>query len=230
MIYRFKTDFMRQIAMLFSLGYTRWFGGEIPLNPHYKFVSLKARFDELYAINATAQQRFRRREKGVANCKFLVWFDEKNATLLWVLLATEGDVYNEEKFYDGMNKKTRISVSGYELKIVPHRGRKPSVSWAMKKETYEKWHADIKKSIRTRNDENIEKLWYSLRRVAGFSELRRQVFKLQRYAMTEWKRSRRGEYPYEKIFVGWLGRFKQSETITDEELLLIAKSKKADIF
>lgn len=38
---------MRQIAMLFSLGYTRWFGGEIPLNPHYKFVSLKARFDEL---------------------------------------------------------------------------------------------------------------------------------------------------------------------------------------
>lgn len=48
--------------------------------------------------------------------------------------------------------------------------------------------------------------------------------------MTEWKRSRRGEYPYEKIFVGWLGRFKQSETITDEELLLISKSKKADIF
>ncbi|HFP0197859.1 TPA: hypothetical protein ACHKJJ_005090 [Escherichia coli] len=47
MIYSFKTDFMRQIAMLFSLGYTRWFGGEIPLNPHYKFVSLKARFDEL---------------------------------------------------------------------------------------------------------------------------------------------------------------------------------------
>lgn len=90
MIYRFKTDFMRQIAMLFSLGYTRWFGGEIPLNPHYKFVSLKARFDELYAINATAQQRFRRREKGVANCKFLVWFDEKMQLFYGCYLQQKG--------------------------------------------------------------------------------------------------------------------------------------------
>ncbi|GCT03524.1 hypothetical protein HmCmsJML008_04454 [Escherichia coli] len=73
----------------------------------------------------------------------------------------------------------------------------------------------------------MEKFWWSLKGGAGFVELLRQVFKLQRYAMTEWKRSRIGEYPYEKIFVGWLGRFKQSETITDEELLLIAKSKKS---
>lgn len=217
-LYCYKTDFLRHIAKLVAQGYPFYLSGEMSAKPHYKLVSLEAKFDERDAINATAQQRFRRKLKGLANSQLLAWCDTDNGLFYWVLLSTEGLHGSPEPLKDSRKKKQRVTVTGYELKQTPRKDRAPTWSWAMTKTTYEYWHADIQRAIRHRDDMRLRQIWYSLRRVGGFYALRTQVFKLQRYAMSEWKRSRSGDYPFEKIFVGWVGKFKQTDMITLDDI------------
>ncbi|EKJ5694734.1 hypothetical protein PJO24_004976 [Salmonella enterica] len=218
MIFRFKTDYMRYINRLVSRGYFYWIAGEMDTEPHYKIVSMLAKFDERYSVNASPQQRFRRRQKELASVQFLAWFCVKNLRLYWILLATEGQLDEGEVFQDSRLKKQRIRLEGYELKRQPRKGMAPALSWAMTRETYEYWHSEIRLAIRQRDDRELRQIWYSLRRVAGFRSLRKQVYRLQSYAVAEWKRSRRGDYTFEKIFVGWVGKFQKAETLSLDEL------------
>lgn len=218
MIFRYKTDYMRYITRLVSQGYIFWLSGEMDADPHYKIISMLAKFDDRYSVNATSQQRFRRRQKGLASVRFLAWFCLKTLRLHWILLATEGQLDGGETFHDSRLKKQRIQISGYELKRQPRKGMSPALSWAMTPETYEYWRSEIRFAIRQRDNQEFRQIWYSLRRVAGFRTLRKQVYRLQSYAIAEWKRSRKGDYPIEKIFVGWVGKYQKAETLTPEQV------------
>ncbi|EBH0783660.1 hypothetical protein FJ875_26310 [Salmonella enterica] len=224
MIFRYKTDYLRYIIRLVSQGYTFWISGEMDAVPHYKIVSMLAKFDDRYSIHATSQQRFRRRQKDLASVRFLAWFCPRTFRLHWILLATDGQLAGDEIFHDSRLKKQRIQVSGYELKLQPRKGMLPALSWAMTPETYEFWRSEIRLAIRQRDNQEFRQIWYSLRRVAGFRTLRKQVYRLQSYAIAEWKRSRKGDYPVEKIFVGWVGKFQKAETLTLEHIRNASKT------
>lgn len=59
------------------------------------------------------------------------------------------------------------------------------------------WETRIKTAIRTRNDEALRQALHSLRQIPGFWEIRDQAFELAKLLKKEWKRSRRGDFPWE---------------------------------
>lgn len=225
-VFLYKTQFLQKISFLVSRGYRYWLSGSLDPEPAYKGRTMLTKFDELYAINATMQQRYRRRIKGLSNSKLLMWMNEKEKKIEWILLATEGIHDAVSQLKDSHNKKSRIEITGYELKRLPVSAHVPVWTWTMTRQEYEKWHDNIQNSIRKNDSSAMRQILYSLRRICGFKGLRKQVFRLQHFAIAEWKRSRRGDYPYEKIYVGWIGGFSKAETLTYTEAIKKLKQLK----
>ena len=71
---------------------------------------------------------------------------------------------------------------------------------------------------------NKQALW-SLRRVPGFSESRRQAFALEQFAHGQWKRTQRGEWPFEGLFIGWLGRYQKPTLLDVADLIKVNNHK-----
>lgn len=226
LVFKFKTQFFHYLERLVSQGYRYWFSGKISTKEAHKVIALQAKFATQCSTDATENQRYRRRKKGLANSQLRAWYDEKNKQLIWILLATDGIHVYSEQLQDSQNKKTRITITGYELKQTPRKNSDPRWTWMMTADTYDYWHAEIQQAIRKHHDDRLKQIWYSLRRVAGFHGVREQVFKLQTYALSEWRRSRKGDYPYEKIYVGWVGSFNHAEIFTLEELVLSMNKNK----
>ena len=225
MIFKHKTDFMREIVRLVAHGYHYW---TIGTTDPKKLSGLMLKFDDRYAINATPQQRYRRKGKGECNAQFLAWQDETGA-VIWLLLATEGEgvVRQLEALKDCREKKTRIGLTGYELVKTPRKGEGATAQWTFRinSENYTAWEERLKTAVRKwhpHNDDLLKQALWSLRRIPGFSEARRQGFALESYAKAQWKRVQRGEWPFECIFIAWLGRY-QKPTLIDLPDLLKAK-------
>ena len=225
MIFKHKTDFMREVVRLVAHGYHWYTSGTT--DPK-KLSALILKFDDRYAINATPQQRYRRKSKGDSNTQLLAWQDETGA-VIWLLLATEGEgvVRQLEALKDCREKKTRIGLTGYELVKTPRKGEGATAQWTWRidSENYAAWEERLKTAVRkwhTHNDDLLKQALWSLRRIPGFSEARRQGFALESYAKAQWKRVQRGEWPYEGLFIGWLGRY-QKPTLLEPSALLKAK-------
>ena len=127
MIFKHKTDFMREVVRLVAHGYHYWTTGTT--DPK-KLSGLMLKFDDRYSINATPQQRYRRKSKGDSNTQLLVWQDETGA-VIWLLLVTEGEgvVRQLEALNDCREKKTRIGLTGYELVKTPRKGEGATAQW-----------------------------------------------------------------------------------------------------
>ena len=223
MIFKHKTDFMREVVRLVAHGYHWYTTGTT--DPK-KLSGLMLKFDDRYAINATPQQRYRRKAKGECNTHFLALPDESGA-VFWLLLVTEGEgvVRQLEALKDCREKKTRIGLTGYELLKTPRKGATAQWTWRIDSENFKAWEERLKTAVRKwhpHNDDLLKQSLWSLRRIPGFSEARRQGFALESYAKAQWKRSQRGEWPYEGLFIGWLGRY-QKPTLIDLPDLLKAK-------
>lgn len=216
MIYKHKTDLMREIIRLVSHGYHHWISGSV--DPK-KTKALVWKFEDRYSVNSTSQQRYRRKAKGLANVRLLMWPNDDSGKIEWWLFATDGEseIFQMEKMTDLRSKTGRVNLTGYELVKTPRSGRSAQWSWRMTKSTYEQWRERIKTAVRrqrqTPDDSLIRQALFSLRRVPGFAESRRQAFALEKYAISEWKRVRRGDWPYERIFVGWVGRYVEATKV-----------------
>ena len=228
MIFKHKTDFMREAVRLVAHGYHHWTTGTT--DPK-KLSALMLKFDDRYSINATPQQRYRRKAKGECNAHFLVWQDD-TGSVLWLLLVTEGEgvVRQLEDLRDCREKKTRIGLTGYELVKTPRKGEGASAQWTWRidSENYAAWEERLKTAVRKwhpHNDDLIKQALWSLRRVPGFSESRHQAFALEKFAQGQWKRTQRGDWPFEGVFIGWLGRY-QKPTLLDISALLKANTHK----
>ena len=225
MIFKHKTDFMREVVRLVAHGYHYWTTGTT--DPK-KLSGLMLKFDDRYAINATPQQRYRRKSKGDSNTQFLAWQDETGA-VIWLLLVTEGEgvVRQLEALKDCRERKTRIGLTGYELVKTPRKGEGATAQWTWRidSENFKAWEERLKTAVRKwhpHNDDLLKQALWSLRRIPGFSESRRQAFALEQFAQGQWKRTQRGEWPFERLFIGWLGRY-QKPTLIDLPDLLKAK-------
>ncbi len=225
MIFKHKTDFMREIVRLVAHGYHWYTNGTT--DPK-KLSGLMLKFDDRYAINATPQQRYRRKAKGECNTQFLAWQDE-TGSVIWLLLSTEGEgvVRQLEALQDCREKKHRIQLTGYELVKTPRKGEGATAQWTFRisSENYAAWEERLKTAVRKwhpHNDDLLKQALWSLRRIPGFSETRRQGFALEGYAKAQWKRVQRAEWPFEGVFIAWLGRY-QKPTLIDLPDLLKAK-------
>ena len=228
MIFKHKTDYMREVVRLVAHGYHWYTSGTT--DPK-KLSGLMLKFDDRYSINATPQQRYRRKSKGDSNAQFLAWQDETGA-VLWLLLVTEGGgiVRQLESLRDCREKKSRIGLTGYELVKTPRKGEGASAQWTWRidSENYAAWEERLKSAVRKwhpHNDDLIKQALWSLRRVPGFSESRHQAFALEKFAQGQWKRTQRGDWPFEGVFIGWLGRY-QKPTLLDISALLKANTHK----
>lgn len=216
---------MREIVRLVAHGYHWYTTGTT--DPK-KLSGLMLKFDDRYAINATPQQRYRRKSKGDSNTQFLAWQDETGA-VIWLLLVTEGEgvVRQLEALKDCRERKTRIGLTGYELLKTPRKGEGATAQWTWRidSENFKAWEERLKTAVRKwhpHNDDLLKQALWSLRRIPGFSESRRQAFALEQFAQGQWKRTQRGEWPFERLFIGWLGRY-QKPTLIDLPDLLKAK-------
>ena len=210
---------------LVAHGYHYW---TIGTTDPKKLSGLMLKFDDRYSINATPQQRYRRKSKGDSNTQFLAWQDETGA-VIWLLLVTEGEgvVRQLEALKDCRERKTRIGLTGYELVKTPRKGEGATAQWTWRidSENYAAWEERLKTAVRKwhpHNDDLLKQALWSLRRIPGFSESRRQAFALEQFAQGQWKRTQRGEWPFERLFIGWLGRY-QKPTLIDLPDLLKAK-------
>jgi len=217
MIIQHKTDLMRQMIRLISHGYQYWVSGSVPAS---KATAMTLKFDDRYSVKATSQQRYRRKKRGEANAQLLMWPVPDSEDIQWWLLATEGTglIHQMETLCDGTKRSSRIEITGYELLKTPREGNRPTWTWRMTTDNYEQWQKRLRDAVRYRRYEAIGQAIFSLRRVPGFSESRRQAFLLERLAIAEWKRSQKDEWPHERIYIGWLGRYQKAKEINIKNL------------
>jgi hypothetical protein len=206
-----KTDALRRLLHLVSHGYTRYTAGQV--DPK-KAEALALKFADRYAVTATEMQRYRRKQAGQANAALVLFGSGKGTELLaWWLLVTPGEglVAQLETLRDATAKGQRIIWPGgdYELVKTPRKALEASWTWRMTPATVEAWEERIKTAIRTHNDEALRQALHSLRRVPGFRDTRAQAFALAKLIKKEW--SRRGDFLYADVFVGFLGRYTKAE-------------------
>ena len=228
-IFRFKTDAMRQLLNLTSRGYTLWTSGQV--SPK-KCPALVYKFRDRYDIDATHQQRYRAKKKGLCITTLILWQDDPDTVHWWLLTtAGEGVIKDLEKLNDAKINKHRLTCTGYELVKTPRKDNPARWSWRMTKDTEAEWHRRFQRSIRSQDKMILKQSVYSLKRVPAFAESRRQVFAIMRKAKNEWIRTRKGPWPYEDFKQGWIGRYKPFRTteVKRNSIKSGRKSKKLEL-
>lgn len=211
-----KTDALRKLQMLVSRGNYLWTGGKVPA---IKFEALAVKFTDRYRLDLTHAQRVYRRRTGQAVAHLVAWHESRGQVRWWLLASPgEGLITELENLQDARSKPGRIEVNGYELLQAPIKGRETTWTWRNTKANYSAWQERITTAIRQHNDFHLRQTLYSLRRTPGFAALRREALLLYRFAQAEWKRFRRGDWPYGEIFLGWLGKYRTGETRSAKEI------------
>lgn len=222
-----KTEAMKRLVYLIAHGYTRYTTGVIPVS---KSASLVMKFQDRYAIDRDSMQRYRSRKKGEANA-FLVMWGEKDATeLRWWLLVTEGQgtVTDLETLHDVGDKKHRIELTGYEVIRLPREGRAPDWTWRMTSDTCAQWQERLRASVRHKREDLLNQAIWSLRRVPGFSQVRKQAFSLVKAAEGDWKRVRGNGEPFPHTFaLGFEGRHRAATKVQTADLAKKSRRKAA---
>lgn len=211
-VHRRKTGAMRELQHLVSRGHTRWVGGEVVPR---KLEALALKFADRYAIDRSAQQRWRCKKRGLANASLVSWFDSENDRVLWWLLVTPGSglVEDLEKLAETGNKRSRITLTGYELVKAPRRGKEAAWTWRMTKATEEAWRERVRTVFRHGTEDQCRQALYSLSRVPGFHGARSQAWELIQQTRADWKRSQPDEWPFGKVLIPWVGRYKSADTM-----------------
>jgi hypothetical protein len=175
---------MQRIADYVRSGHHAWTGGEVPL---HKTAALVRKFDRLYGIGRTRNQRATDKSHAVAGATLILYCPQTAAglphtdTLLWVLLVTAGEslAHTVETLQDARLRPGRLRWGDYELVQIARPGQvKPAWSWRLKEAAYEDWRHRILQTVRHKNSFQIEQLQAELLRLPGFSGVRVQGKKL----------------------------------------------------
>jgi hypothetical protein len=199
---------MRRLLHLVSHGSTWWTGGQVDRR---KAEALVLKFQDRYRINATPDQRWRAKTRGEASAALvLIEGAEPTDLLSWWLVVTPGEglVRQMEVLRDARRKGQRLEVTGYELVQTPRVGRLASWTWRMTAATVDAWQERWRVAVRHRSDDQLRQALWSLQRVPGFREIRAQAYALHRQAVADWTRTQHEPWPYEALFVGWVGQYR----------------------
>lgn len=213
-IFKHKTSAMQKISNAVSRGAHRYIQGSISKT---KFQTLYWKFVDRYEIERSSQQRWRKSKSGFANSELIAWLHPIDKSKIeFALLVTDGEgvVCDLEQLKDCRKKKERIVLEpGYELICLARKGMSPGWTWRMQKSHKDDVFTSVQYFVRKRDLMKIRQTLYRLRRIPPFRALRRDAYDIQNMMLKEWKRTQRGEFPYPKVKMPFLGRFKTSETI-----------------
>ena len=117
MITKTVFDFLRRLSRdYFSNGYYYYFVVKIP--PHTTQEKVSEKLINFYKVSSHSQTRQRRKEKGKANCNFVIFKD------VCVIVATEGEHENlRRRDFKDIRKKSLV-ILGYEIKPLFDESRK----------------------------------------------------------------------------------------------------------
>jgi len=210
--FKHKTDFMKAIQNAVARGYTRYCSGSTTAK---KALVMAYKFEDRgYGISMTTQQKWRAKKAGKATSTLISLAVGEKVSWFLLVTAGEGIVEQVENLRDAKSKKERIEFTGYELVVQPRPKDKAAWTWRMTQATKNEWAERIGNAVRVRNDDSeIRQCLWSLARVPGFAQSRRDAFKLFRGMQGDYKRIKRSEWPYRGLWVAFHGRFKAGEKI-----------------
>lgn len=185
---------MQRIADYVRSGHVFWTSGEVTMA---RAKSLVHKFDRLYGIGRTRNQRATDKSHGVASATLILYCPHTSEQsphtdkIRWVLLLTVGDnpAYTVEKLQDARDRETRLRWGDYELLQIARSGQqKPAWSWRLRQQAYDDWRHRIIQAIRHQNPFDCELVLSHLYSLPGFAGVRVQGKKLLNLYVTEWAR------------------------------------------
>lgn len=145
-----KAACMSHLLMLVSTGYRHWIRGEM----HYsKAAGFAKKMAELYPIDATADMRSWAKQTGRYSAFLIMFQHDKDPTkVMYWLLSTRGgapkgyvDIHARENLSDA-----DIAALGwrdqYELIRIERKGKKPTWTWAMRRDYFARLDASAKQA------------------------------------------------------------------------------------
>lgn len=197
---------MQRIADDVAAGYHHQICGTIPLD---RALEVLAKFNARYGFDREKNQRYRRKQKGLANFR-LHLYPVRGTTRVWFLILRTDGVQEEadnEQWQDVRTKAGRIRVEDrYELVRLPvsrrllrayqasgRTGNSETWTWRMTPSHIEYWKSRVRESVNQlsaqRGDRQLRQLIYSLSHAPGFRGVRADIFGLQCYLDKCWKRA-----------------------------------------
>jgi hypothetical protein len=194
-----KEAFLQRICDYCRHGYVMSASGVIPV---HKAPALAYKFKMLYQVDIDKNQRYLRKRLGIGLAELLLYApDDTNADLVWVLLVTaigEHSARTIERLRDVRVKGQRLVVTGYELVQQPRHGSGTAAAWTWRisDEQMQTWRYRLKSLIRSHDDAELHRAFYSLTHPPGFRPIRQQTRALITHAKAEWTRSRAKQEPW----------------------------------
>lgn len=192
-----KAALMQRLADLVRTGHHLYVTGVIPREKAGYFA---AKMDALYSVGQDRLTASRQRKRGAATFRLLMLALDDGGPLHWWLLRTLGTAPPEaerERWRDALSD--RITLTGYELVRLTRPGAKaPAWTWRYTKDREADLRNALLRAIRTRRDDELRQMIYTIWRTPGFAAARAQVKKIRALIIGEWKRSR-GRDPLPEI-------------------------------
>ena len=191
LVYTSKTVFLQRIQACVVDGYCHYATGS--LTPA-SAVGLARKFKSLYAVHCDKNARYRRKQLGEANARWLLHLNP-NLEVDFVLLVTPG-VHAAHKL-ERLVDTTQQPLAYRELELVrlTLKGRsKPGLTWRLNNQAIEGWKHRLHLATVHGNESELRQCWNSLYRTVGFGGVRRQVGELVMHWRKEWARYQ-GERP-----------------------------------
>jgi hypothetical protein len=174
-ISRSKSAALARILDLVPRGYIRYFSGVVAPD---KAVALARKFDQLYAIAATPAQRLTRKNKGLANCRLVMYWPPDALQIEWLILITDGaGLEAETQNLRQVNYPTRMMWLGYELVLRPTAGL-TAWTWRRPRETMRELTLLVSSQAMRRDWDAVTETLIRAARQPGFHGVRAQSFDL----------------------------------------------------
>ena len=192
---------MYVIVQAVSRGY-RWYQqGEVPAS---KALRLAAKFEEKFDWTADRVRRQFLKRKGLASTRLVMYPGPQRETVLWWLLATDGEVEERAQFQDTWSHRESLTWDArYRLEHLQRPSREGGGrrwTWQVCPQRLAEMTAYIDALCAVDGDRHgdLRKYLEMLARMPGFHGIRRQVLGLLRGAEGTWTRHRRGPWPFAK--------------------------------
>ena len=212
---------MQQPLQALARGYVRHVGGSVEAE---RLLGFAAKFEALYATEASYAQRQNRRRRGLAAYRLFLQPRRGSTKFDWLLLATQG-TYPEgadEKWRDATRNGQRLGYQGrFEAVQMPAKGGINRWTWRISPAVYASLASAVPAAIAAGDDAGdtaaLRQLIRDLHRMPGFRGVRGQVTALRKLITTEWQRRHPGtSCPGLPLRVQGYQRYRTNTTVAAE--------------
>lgn len=209
-----RVTFMQRISDRVKDGYFEYVFG---ICVRDKFHSLFDKFNAIYSLDISKDQRYRRRKNGEAVYSLVACTTStiETSDIQWVLLRTAGKptlLADKRELWHDVRDARMILFERYEL----HRHTRkemssPSWSWRIEKMKYSNIREDVILSIRRKFDKKLDSILHDLVLMPKFAPIRKQILDIQNLIKSEFKRSRSKDEIYPDLpRIGYARRLKDN--------------------